>query len=476
MSMLKVAIAGATGFVGRNLIEALVQEENIEIHALTRRVRFNAKDEKTSIQWKKCDVFSPLELENSLTGCDIAIYLIHSMLPTARLNQGSFSDYDLCLADNFVHAAKKSGIKQIIYLSGLIPAGKLSKHLESRLEVEETLRSTSVPLTTLRASLIVGENGSSFQIMYKLVQRLPAMVCPAWTLTKTQPIDIKDVILLIRQTFLNQKDLNKKDLNKSYDIGGPDVINYKQMLQTTAEVLDKKRYFAGLPIFTPTLSKLWVRLITQSPKELIYPLISSLRFEMIVDEKRELALQEKTSFKDSLKRTLLKKSGLKLKGPNVPKVFQFNLNFKWLHSVRSIQRMPLIKDVSAKWIGDEYIAWLPKKFPVISVRNTNFQYSLYLFGFLKLLEFSYSKERSSNQRVLYYITGGLLQRANNELKSRLEFRVTPICTLCAIHDYQPTLPWFIYKYSQALIHLFVMHLFRRHLEKGLFINEITQRA
>ncbi len=465
--MVKVAIAGSTGFVGRNLIEFFIKNSEIEIHALSRRVRFNTIDEATSIHWKKCDLFSQLELENALEGCDVAIYLIHSMLPTARLSQGSFRDFDLCLADNFAHAAKKCGIKQIIYLSGLISGENLSEHLQSRLEVEEILSQTDIPLTTLRAGMIVGENGSSFQILTKLVNRLPVMICPAWTLNKTQPIDIKDVIKLIHSVIMKPE-----HFNKSYDIAGSSLLTYKEMLDETAKALNKKRYYLNFPFFTPTLSRLWVRLITGSPKELVYPLISSLKNETIINPQNELALEEKISFQDSLKRTLSKKKGLVSKKINVPAVFQFNLNFKWLHSVRSIQRMKLPIGFNAQRISAEYFKWLSSFFsPYLKVEENHPNFYFTLFSKIKLLNLSYNSQRSSDQRYIFYITGGLLQRKRAELKGRLEFRIIKNkYLLVAIHDFQPTLPWFIYKFTQAIFHLYVMRKFEQHLRD---LNETT---
>ena len=130
------------------------------------------------------------------------MYLVHSMLPSAHLTQGNFRDFDLICADNFGRAAARNGVRQIIYLGGIVPAAAnrghaLSSHLASRLEVENTLAASGVPVTALRAALVVGRGGSSFDILVKLVTRLPAMICPAWTSTRTQPIALSDVVALL---------------------------------------------------------------------------------------------------------------------------------------------------------------------------------------------------------------------------------------------------------------------------------------
>ena len=148
MSKAKVAIAGATGFVGRHLIESLLAQ-GYSVVALSRRA--NSHKETTDLRWVNCDLFSRKDSLNALKGCDFAFYLTHSMSPTARLAQGNFADYDLILADNFARSAKANQLRQIVYLGGIIPEDlSLSRHLLSRLEVERTLATSTVPVTSLR--------------------------------------------------------------------------------------------------------------------------------------------------------------------------------------------------------------------------------------------------------------------------------------------------------------------------------------
>ena len=191
--VLKVAIAGASGFVGRALISSLKSE--FKIIGLSR----SAIESGGGIEWRQCDLFNLRQTEWGLEGANVAIYLVHSMMPNAKLTQGNFADLDLVIADNFARAAKRAGVKRIIYLSGIIPNEKLSKHLESRLEVEKVLGSHDVPCIALRAGLIIGKNGSSFDIMRKLVERLPIMICPRWTNTKSQPVSLRDVVETIKR-------------------------------------------------------------------------------------------------------------------------------------------------------------------------------------------------------------------------------------------------------------------------------------
>jgi len=172
----RVAIAGASGFVGRALLSALSPSH--DVIALGRR----ASAEKTTpgLEWRACDLFNLRDAERALAGADVAIYLVHSMMPSAQLTQGRFDDLDLICADNFARAAEANGVRHIIYLGGLLPSSgsSLSRHLESRFEVERTLASRGVPVTTLRAGLIIGAGGSSFDMMARLVGRLPFMLGP----------------------------------------------------------------------------------------------------------------------------------------------------------------------------------------------------------------------------------------------------------------------------------------------------------
>lgn len=269
---MKIVIAGASGFVGKQLLSVLNKDH--EIVGISRRPRKS----EGGIHWVQCDLFSLLDIERTLNGADVAIYLVHSMLPSARLTQGSFRDFDMILADNFSRAAKLANVKHIIYLSGIIPPDALlSEHLQSRLEVENILKSSGVPTTSLRAGLIIGPEGSSFEMMLRLVQRLPAMVCPYWTSTLSYPIAVWDVVAVINHCIEN----GPLETTDCLDICGPDPLSYEEMMRHLSLKLDKKHMFLPVPFVSPQLSKLWVRLITGAPKDLVYPLVDSLKTHMI---------------------------------------------------------------------------------------------------------------------------------------------------------------------------------------------------
>lgn len=459
--MPNIVVAGATGFIGKKLVEKLSHNPENKIIALSRSI--TGKINTENIEWRACDVFSLLDIEKALEGANYAYYLIHSMLPSAKLSQGSFQDFDLILADNFARAAKSKGVKQIIYLGGLIPdVDQLSIHLESRLEVEKSLAEYGTPLTSLRAGLIVGKEGSSFTILTRLIQRLPVLVCPAWTSTLCTPTELNDVVHALH--FCLGKD---HTFNQQYDLGGDEVISYKNMLKQTAKTLHKKRFFLSVPYFSFHWSKWWVTLVTGAPRNLVYPLVSSLKHSMVRKKENALKLPEFQwkKFSDSLTNAIDNKERFTIE--KQPLAFRGQFRFFEAEDVRSVQRLPLPKDKDAPWVAKEYIRWLPRFLnPLIKVVvKENQIFFCFLFRWLVLLELHLSSERSSDSRRLFYIRGGLL--AAETKRGRLEFReaLHGSCILAAIHEFKPALPWFIYRYTQAVFHLLVMNSFHKHLSK-----------
>jgi uncharacterized protein YbjT (DUF2867 family) len=247
-----------------------------------------------------------IDIENTLKNADVAVYLVHSMLPSARLTQGSFRDFDMILADNFQRAAKKANIKKIVYLSGIIPPDAiLSEHLQSRLEVENILKSSGIPTSSLRAGLIIGPSGSSFEMMLRLVERLPVMICPYWTSTLSYPISVWDAVAIIKNRIENP-DLSD---HECLDICGPDPLSYEEMMLALSKKLNRKHFFFPIPFVSPSVSKLWVRLITGAPKDLVYPLVDSLKTHMIPisPRPRELNFINPMSFGEAITRSLDKR-------------------------------------------------------------------------------------------------------------------------------------------------------------------------
>ncbi|MFZ5645855.1 MAG: NAD-dependent epimerase/dehydratase family protein [Bacillota bacterium] len=460
-----VVIAGATGFVGKALISAL--RSHYRLICLTR----GQIDESNvfcnpDITWRQCDLFSLIDAEKALGCADYAFYLVHSMMPSARLTQGSFEDMDLIMADNFARAASLNGIKQIIYLGGLVPdkGKKLSLHLRSRLEVEKTLGSYGVPVTALRAGLIIGAEGSTFRILVRLVERMRFMVLPKWMYSLTHPISLSDVIEIMRYCLGNPF-----TFNQSFDIGGPDVMTYHDMVKKIAEVMGYKRHILTIPFFSSKLAGLLLSLFTNSPKSLVAPLVESIKTPMVAGNLRlqnEMSLPG-MSFDKSVKLALSIKSGVNERTTPRKKSKKLSKQNNVM-SVRSVQRLPLPGGIDADWVALHYSTWLPGLFKTFIKVKVDYKGCYFYFRFLRksLLDLTFSHDRSSKDRPLYYITGGLLARLNLlPHKGRFEFRevLDNKYVLAAIHDYVPTIPWFIYNLTQARLHIWVMHKFGKHL-------------
>jgi uncharacterized protein YbjT (DUF2867 family) len=461
LMMKRILIAGASGFVGGELIQVLLQDPELEIVALSRKEQ---ESEHPRMTWKKCDLFSLKDIRECMVGCDSAYYLVHSMIPSAALTQGEFYDFDLILADNFVRAAKENKLSHIIYLSGMVLENeKLSWHLKSRLEVEQTLQQSGARLTTLRAGLVVGKNGSSFTILKRLIERLPLMICPSWTSTRSQPIALPDLIKVLVKALY---DVSVQ--GKSYDTGGRDVVSYQDLLMRASRVLGQKRRLFTFDLIPLGLSRLWVSLITGESRDLVYPLVLSLTHPMVVDPKRAWPYPEdlSTRLDDALAEALMGSEPKKVKSRPIKKYVPE------LRVVRSVQRLVLPRGKSAEWLANRYFTWLPRFFkPLIRV---SFDGSRVVFSFITkkipLLILEKSHERSSPDRQLFYIVGGLLV-SKQKSRARLEFRevMGGQLAIAAIHDFYPSLPWYIYVCTQAQMHLFVMHSFNRSLERS--INE-----
>ena len=418
------------------------------------------------MEWRRADLYSLRDIEAGLAGVDVAIYLVHSMQPKARLNQGTFSDLDLLLADNFARGARAAGVRHVLYVGGFVPeGGALSPHLASRLEVEEALRAGGPPLTALRTGIIVGGGSSSLWILINLVRRLPLMVLPAWTSSRTQPIAVADVVRAVR-TCLS----DPPRWVGSFDVGGPDVLTYRSMMQRAAHILGLRRWMVGVRAFSPRFSRLWVCVFGSAPFALVGPLIESLRHDMVAraNPLLERLLPEAKPFDEALTAAL--DAGRRPSRP--PSSLRLSAGqrraVKDASSVRSVQRLPLPPGRDARWVALEYLRWLPR-FARPWIRVTyeapdRCRFELALLRTL-LLELRLVTDRSSSDRQLFEVTGGRLARTPASSKGRLEFRETfdGASVLAAVHDFQPSLPWWLYAATQAQVHLAVMRGFARHL-------------
>lgn len=277
----KILVTGATGYIGGRLVPALL-EKGYQVRAMGRSIsKLKARPwaHHKNIELFEGDVFDQEQLIQALQGCEVAYYLVHSMLP----GQKDFSTADRTAAHNMVQAAEKNQLKRIIYLGGLGENSKeLSHHLKSRQEVGQILKSGSVPVTELRAAMVIGSGSSSFEILRYLVDRLPVMITPKWLTTPNQPIAIRNVIFYL--TSCLEVD---QTIGETFEIGGPEVLTYEKLMETYAKEAGlAKRFIIRVPVFTPRLSSYWIHLITPLPASIARPLAEGLKNPVICKETR----------------------------------------------------------------------------------------------------------------------------------------------------------------------------------------------
>lgn len=290
--MTTVLVTGATGFIGRRLVPSLI-EAGHEVRAMTRRPEsYDGPGVPVG-----ADVGDRASLDAALAGVDVAIYLVHS------LDDPDFERKDADAARNFGAAAADAGVRQIVYMGGLGADDEhLSAHLRSRREVEGLLGEAGVPVTVLRAAIVVGAGGISWELTRQLVKNLPAMVVPKWVGTMTQPIALDDVVRYLAGVIGQEA-----ALGRVFEIGGPEQMSYLEMLQIAAEISSGKRVpIIKVPVLTPRLSSYWLALVTDVDVTTGRNLIDSMGTEVIVTDRsiQEIVPGEPLSYEESVRRAL----------------------------------------------------------------------------------------------------------------------------------------------------------------------------
>jgi len=269
---MKILLTGATGYIGKRLLPSLVEAGHEVICCVRDLDRFfPPKSLKYRIKCIQLDLLDEAALENIPKDIDGAYYLVHSMSATS-----DYKSLEHQSASNFRKAMTKTNVKHVIYLSGIVNEANLSKHLESRKNVEDELKKGQYNFTTLRAGIIIGSGSASFEIIRDLVEKLPIMITPKWLETKCQPIGISDVI-----SFLSKSLFNSKTYNQNFDIGGPDVLSYKNMLLIFGRIRNLKRRIFIVPVMTPKLSSYWLYFVTSTSYKLATSLVNSMKVEVV---------------------------------------------------------------------------------------------------------------------------------------------------------------------------------------------------
>jgi uncharacterized protein YbjT (DUF2867 family) len=287
---MRVAVFGASGTIGKPLLHLLAR--NHDVVAISRRER---KDE-SRIEWRAADATDANAVRRALEGVQVAYYLVHSLGST------NFEELDVNAARTVAAEAEHAGIQQLVYLGGLgDDADELSPHLRSRIETGRSLGSGAVPVTTLRAAMIVGAGSAAFETIVALVDRLPAMICPRWVGTPTQPIALRDAL-----GYLAGVCGLESTRGLSFDIGGPEVMTYREMIERISEIKGKSPLIVEVPLLTPRLSSYWLHLVTPVKAGVARPLIEGLRTPTVAREDAitKLVPLEPTSFDEAARSAL----------------------------------------------------------------------------------------------------------------------------------------------------------------------------
>lgn len=292
---MRVLVTGATGFIGGRLVPVLLEAEH-EVRVLVRDAAgYDAPD---GVEVAEGDLLEPGSFEDAVAGVDAVYYLVHSMRAGA-----DYAERDRRAARNFAAAAGEAGVTRVVYLGGLgEERDRLSEHLRSRREVEHVLGEGDYDLTTLRAAVIIGKGSASFEMVRQLAKRLPVMVTPEWVNTRCQPIAVGDVVAYLVGVLDAPE-----TAGDTFEIGGPDVLTYEEVLRRTARVLHGwEPLVVRVPVLTPRLSAYWVHLVTDVPKPVAHPLILGLKNAVVVTDHRieDMVPVDLTPFDEAVARAL----------------------------------------------------------------------------------------------------------------------------------------------------------------------------
>lgn len=324
---MRILLTGATGYIGKRLLPQLLEQGHEVICCVRNKKRFTAPPNTEVVEIDFLEDNNENKIPEDI---DAAYYLIHSMASTV----GSFEEMEERTARNFAKLIRKTKVRQLIYLSGISNEEKLSKHLRSRRNTEDVLKESEVPFTVLRASIIVGSGSASFEIIRDLVEKLPVMIAPKWLNTKNQPIAIRNVLQYLTGVLNNEK-----TFNRDFDIGGNEILTYKEMLLHFAEVRKLKRLIITVPVMSPRLSSYWLYFVTATSYKLAVNLVDSMKVEVIARDFDDPELEKLLGIKPMSYKEAVKAAFTKIE--------QNEVISSWKDSFSSSLR----QDVIAKYIN-----------------------------------------------------------------------------------------------------------------------------
>ncbi|MEM0931673.1 MAG: SDR family oxidoreductase [Bacteroidota bacterium] len=343
---MKILLTGANGYIGMRLLPKLLEMGHEVVCTVRDENRLSIdKETRKKVEVIEIDFLEEVVANKIPKDIDAAYFLIHLMTVTTK----NFDELEAQAARNFNSYVKHTQIKQVIYLGGIVNDDNLSKHLWSRKNVEEILRKGDFSLTVLRAGIIVGSGSSSFEIIRDLSEKLPVMVTPKWVLTKSQPIAIRDVIKFLLGVLGNEK-----TYSDTFDIAGPDVLSYKEMLHQYAEARGFKNWIYTVPVMTPKLSSYWLYFVTSTSYKLALNLVDSMKIEVIAEDTR---LQELLDIKPHSYKEAIGMAFKKIEQNSVISSWKDSMvsgNFnKNLEKYIQVPKYGVLKDIQAIQVDDD---------------------------------------------------------------------------------------------------------------------------
>ena len=341
---MKVLLTGATGYIGKRLLPVLVDRGYSVICCVRDKNKFYTESSNTAkIEVIEIDLTRKDTLINIPKDIDFAYYLVHSMSTSKN-----YSELEKISAINFREALNKTNAKQVIYLSGIVNSQSLSKHLNSRKNVEIELSRGKYALTTVRAGIIIGSGSASFEVIRDLVEKLPVMIAPKWLKTKCQPIGISDVIKTLTGIIENEE-----VYNKSYDIAGNDILTYKEMLLDFASVRGLKRYIWTVPVMTPRLSSYWLFFVTSTSYNLAVSLVDSMKVEVVAkdDEINKILKLQPLAYKECIRQAFKNIEQNEIVSSWKDSTVSGRINFKISDYIK-VPEFGCFKDIRKKHVSD----------------------------------------------------------------------------------------------------------------------------